>query len=332
MKFFENRSFDDLCSLKVEENARFYCELEDYDQLYEIENFLRDKNIKHLVLGEGTNIVPISNFEGLVIKNKLKGITEIDESFVEVSSGENWNEFVKWSLSEGKKGLENLALIPGTVGAGPIQNIGAYGSEISKFIEEISVFNFESSRVEKMKKDDCEFGYRSSIFQQTNKYFILSVSFKFQQDSKLNLSYKSIQEMIRSKGLIEENLTSYDVFDLVSQIRKKVLPDHKLNPNVGSFFKNIRLPESEYKKLDLPTDIPVYKGDGEVKISSAYLIEKAGWKGKREGGVGISDLHSLVVVCDKGTNGSEILEFAHKVIDDIYSKTGLRLEIEPTLV
>ena len=192
MKFFENRSFDDLCSLKVEENARFYCELEDYDQLYEIENFLREKSIKHLVLGEGTNIVPINNFEGLVIKNKLKGITEIDESFVKVSSGENWNEFVKWSLSEGKKGLENLALIPGTVGAGPVQNIGAYGSEISKFIEEISVFNFETSKVEKMKKDDCEFSYRSSIFQQTNKYFILSVSFKFEQDSKLNLSLSLI--------------------------------------------------------------------------------------------------------------------------------------------
>ena len=192
MKIFENRSFDDLCSLKVEENARFYCELEDYDQLNEIDSFLREKSIKHLVLGEGTNIVPINNFEGLVIKNKLKGITEIDESFVKVSSGENWNEFVKWSLSEGKKGLENLALIPGTVGAGPVQNIGAYGSEVSEFIDSISVIDLQKKEKLILKKNELDFSYRSSIFKKYKHFIITEVNFQFNSTSHVNTSYKKL--------------------------------------------------------------------------------------------------------------------------------------------
>ena len=331
MKIIEDYPFARLCSLKIKEKASFYVELSDTDQIEEILSFSKQRNLPLLVLGEGTNIVPTSHYEGLVIKNKLHGIKKIDNNFV-VSSGENWHDFVKWTVSNNQYGLENLALIPGSVGAGPLQNIGAYGSEISNFIKEISVFNTSTGLVEVLDNKDCEFGYRTSRFKNSPELVILSVTFDLFTKQKINISYDSLLREIKKRKIDEDELSPKDIFKLVCEIRTRVLPDHVEYPNVGSFFKNIIIDKEEFKKLNLSSDVPIFINDNHVKISSAFLIEKAGWKGVRRGGVGISNQHSLVLITYEEVSGAEVLSFAQEIIRDVFVSNGLKLEIEPTVI
>ena len=331
MNISENISFSTLCSLKIHEMAPFYCELNSEEELNEISEFLDREKIKHCVLGDGTNIVPTGKFNGLVIKNKLKGIKR-EGTKIEVASGENWHSFVDLSLSEELFGLENLALIPGTVGAGPIQNIGAYGSEISDFISEVRVYDFENKTIQTLNNKECGFGYRTSIFKNTDRYLVISVTFELLSEPNINHTYEALKKEIQNIGKTENDLKPRDVFNLVSKIRKKRLPDHILNPNVGSFFKNVNLTEQEILEVDLPIGTPIFKKQGSIKISSAYLIEKAGWKGKRKGNVGVSDLHSLVLVAYEDIKGKEILDFADEIMSDVYHKTKIKLQIEPNLI
>ena len=331
MKIIEDYPFARLCSLKIKEKASFYVELSDTDQIEEILSFSKQRNLPLLVLGEGTNIVPTKHYEGLVIKNKLHGIKKIDNNFV-VSSGENWHDFVKWTVSNNQYGLENLALIPGSVGAGPLQNIGAYGSEISNFIKEISVFNTSTGLVEVLDNKDCEFGYRTSRFKNSPELVILSVTFDLFTKQKINISYDSLLREIKKRKIDEDELSPKDIFKLVCEIRTRVLPDHVEYPNVGSFFKNIIIDKEEFKKLNLSSDVPIFINDNHVKISSAFLIEKAGWKGVRRGGVGISNQHSLVLITYEEVSGAEVLSFAQEIIRDVFVSNGLKLEIEPTVI
>ena len=331
MKIIEDYPFARLCSLKIKDKASFYVELSDTDQIEEILSFSKQRNLPLLVLGEGTNIVPTKHYEGLVIKNKLHGIKKIDNNFV-VSSGENWHDFVKWTVSNNQYGLENLALIPGSVGAGPLQNIGAYGSEISNFIKEISVFNTSTGLVEVLDNKDCEFGYRTSRFKNSPELVILSVTFDLFTKQKINISYDSLLREIKKRKIDEDELSPKDIFKLVCEIRTRVLPDHVEYPNVGSFFKNITIDKEEFKKLNLSSDVPIFINDNHVKISSAFLIEKAGWKGVRRGGVGISNQHSLVLITYEEVSGAEVLSFAQEIIRDVFVSNGLKLEIEPTVI
>ena len=332
MNFIEDYPFSKLCALKTIETTSFFCELNEINQIEEIVSFSKKKNLPILIIGEGTNIVPTKTFQGLVVFNKLLGIKKIDDVTIEVASGENWHNFVEWTVKHKMFGLENLALIPGTVGAGPIQNIGAYGSEISSSIKNITCFNLETRSVQVLHANDCAFGYRTSIFKDCSDYIILSVTFQFKTDPKINYSYNSLEEEINKNNINKDNLSHRDIFDLVSKIRKKVLPDYKEFPNVGSFFKNVVLTKEEYNKLDISEEIPVYFEGDNIKISTAFLIEKFGWKGFREGSVGISDQHALVLVTYNETSGEEILKFSNKIINQILSMTGIKLEIEPTLI
>ncbi|URQ67444.1 UDP-N-acetylmuramate dehydrogenase [SAR86 cluster bacterium] len=332
MNFIEDYPFSKLSSLRTTETASFFCELSDIYQIDEIISFSAERNLPILIIGEGTNIVPTKTFQGLVVFNNLLGIKEIDKMIIEVASGENWHDFVKWTIRHKMFGLENLALIPGTVGAGPIQNIGAYGSEISNFIKKITCFDLKTGSIKVLYANECGFGYRTSIFKVCSDYIILSVTFQFETDPKINYSYSSLQKEINKNNINKNNLTHRDIFDLVSKIRKKVLPDYKEFPNVGSFFKNVVLSKEEFSKLDITDEIPVYYEGDDIKISAAFLIEKYGWKGFREGNVGISDQHALVLVTYEETPGDEILKFANKIINQIFSVTGIKLEIEPTLI
>ena len=301
MNFIEDYPFSKLSSLRTTETASFFCELSDTNQIDEIISFSNEKNLPILIIGEGTNIVPTKTFQGLVVFNKLLGIKEIDNMTIEVASGENWHDFVEWTVRHKMFGLENLALIPGTVGAGPIQNIGAYGSEISSFIKKITCFDLKTGSIKVLYANECGFGYRTSIFKDCSDYIILSVTFQFKTDPKINYSYGSLQDEINKNNINKDNLTHGDIFDLVSKIRKKVLPDYKEFPNVGSFFKNVVLTKEEFSKLDITEEIPVYLEGDDIKISAAFLIEKFGWKGFREGSVGISDQHALVLVTYEDT-------------------------------
>jgi len=231
-----------------------------------------------------------------------------------------------------KYGLENLALIPGTVGAGPIQNIGAYGIEISDCIEEVTFVDLNENRIGTFNKEECNFGYRTSIFKTRPELFILSVTFKLNDDPKPNLSYKSLKDEIFNAGLEEGSIEPIDVFNAVIKIRNRVLPNYVEFPNVGSFFKNVNLSTEDYKKLKLPSSIHTLEQDNTVKISSANLLEHYGWKGFRRDNIGISDQHSLVLVTYEETYGAEIVKFSNEIIEDIFSKTGIALEVEPTFI
>lgn len=332
MKFVEKYSLSNLNALKVNEKAKFYCELTKENELVDILEFSKINNLPIILIGEGTNIVPINSIEGLVVKNSLKGIKVIDEDTTEVASGENWHDFVKWTLLNNKFGLENLALIPGTVGAGPIQNIGAYGSEISNSIKEVLVFNVNSNDYEILTNEQCEFGYRTSVFKERSELLILSVTFTTNSHAKVNTAYQSLKDEISLQGLNDSSITPKKVFDLVVDVRKRVLPDHHVYPNVGSFFKNVFINKKDVDSLNLDAEIPTYDAGDSIKIPSAYLLEKLGWKGKRKGGVGMSAQHSLVLVSYEQVTGNEILSFANEVINDVNLKTNIQLEIEPTLL
>ena len=332
MKYQENYSFVNLSSLKIDEKASYYCELKNQDDLLEILDFATQKNLPIFFIGEGTNIVPTKSFDGVVIKNLLKGITIIDEKTTEVASGENWNEFVSWSLSKNKFGLENLGLIPGTVGAAPVQNIGAYGSEVSNYIKEIKTFNALTRKIEIIQAKDCNFDYRTSIFKYRKELLILSVTFLTKTKPTIDITYQSLLKRIDQKNLKKESLSPVDIYDLVCEIRNSVLPDHISYPNVGSFFKNTYVTKDKINKYTLDPKTPLFIQDNYIKIPSAYLIESCGWKGKRRGGVGVSEKHSLVLVNYEQVSGNLILSFANNLIDDVFNKTNIKLEIEPSLI
>ena len=194
MKIEENYSIKDINSLRINQLAKYFCSIETVEQFQEAIEFSRIRNLPMLFIGEGSNIVFTKDYEGLVIKNNIYGKIEHDERKVEVSSGENWHHFVNWSLSNERYGLENLALIPGTVGASPIQNIGAYGKEVSAFIKEVKSINILTGEARIFSKDECKFSYRSSVFQNKKEYFITSVVFETHLEPCIDISYDSLEE------------------------------------------------------------------------------------------------------------------------------------------
>ena len=328
----ENIPFSKFCSLSISDRARFYCEVKGVEELTEVLNFCHKEGLESFVIGEGTNLVATQPFRGVIVRNSISGIHKLNELTIEVASGENWNDFVRWTLKNELFGLENLALIPGTVGAGPTQNIGAYGSEISKYIKSISTIDRRDGSNHVFTQEECEFGYRTSIFKKKRDLFILSVTFNLSKIPRLNYSYDSLKEQIDLLGFDEGLITPWDIYKVVSDVRNRKLPDHQSFPNVGSFFKNVYLSKEEFLNLDLPFQAPVFKNEKLYKIPAAFILQETGWKGKRIGNIGMSDLHSLVLVTYEEVKGEEILLFAKNIIDDVYNKTGLRLEIEPTIL
>ena len=332
MKIEENYSIKDINSLRINQLAKYFCSIETGEQLLEAIEFSRLKSLPILFIGEGSNIVFTKDYDGLVIKNNIFGKIEHDERIVEISSGENWHNFVDWSLSCEKYGLENLALIPGTVGASPIQNIGAYGKEVSEFIKEVKSINTLTAEERVFSKEECKFGYRSSVFQNKKEYFITSVVFETNQDPCIDIAYDSLHKFFQASSKEVKTLTPKDVFDGVSSLRRIILPDHNKEFNVGSFFKNLILEEADFRNLNEIINVPYYKDNYKYKVPSGYLIEEAGWKGKGLKNVKVSEQHALVLTTNGNLDGNEIVRFADSIIDDINNKFKVKLEIEPTLI
>ena len=332
MKIEENYSIKDINSLRINQLAKYFCSIETGEQLLEAIEFSRLKSLPILFIGEGSNIVFTKDYDGLVIKNNIFGKIEHDERTVEISSGENWHNFVDWSLSNEKYGLENLALIPGTVGASPIQNIGAYGKEVSEFIKEVKSINTLTAEERVFSKEECKFGYRSSLFQNKKEYFITSVVFETNQDPCIDIAYDSLHKFFKASSKEVKTLTPKDVFDGVSSLRRIILPDHNKEFNVGSFFKNLILEEADFRNLNEIINVPYYKDNYKYKVPSGYLIEEAGWKGKGLKNVKVSEQHALVLTTNGNLDGNEIVRFADSIIDDINNKFKVKLEIEPTLI
>lgn len=317
--------------------SKFFVRIANIDQLREvIENSAYQKE-KKLVLGGGSNILFTRDFEGFVLKNDIMGFDVVSEDenniVIKAGAGENWHEFVKKNVSAGYGGLENLSLIPGNVGASPMQNIGAYGVEVKDVVEAVECIDLKSGEIEIFNASMCEFGYRSSVFKTklAGQKFIHSVSFRLNKKSKPNTSYGAIENELEKLGL---PATIQNVSQAVINIRRSKLPDPTEIGNAGSFFKNpeISAEQAEKLKINYP-DCPLYPVEnGHFKAAAGWLIEKAGWKGKIIKNYGVHSKQALVLVNYGGSKGSDILDLAREIQQNILSRFGIHLEMEVNIL
>ncbi len=333
IRFFENYPLKSYNTFGVEAKTKYFFEFTDPEDL---DVFLRSnqswKDEKLLLLGSGSNILFVNDFDGLVIRSNVPGVKEIAEDrqnvWIEVGAGENWDEFVNYCVDMKLGGIENLSLIPGTVGAAPVQNIGAYGQEVSNAIEIVKGYDLETRLTFELLAASCEFSYRNSIFKQAfkNRAIITSVVFRLSKFPEFNLSYGQVEEKVKERGEVD----LWNIRDAVIEIRSAKLPDVKVIGNAGSFFKNPVVDATVAEQLlERYKDMPVYPAEeGKVKLAGGWLIEKAGWKGVRKGDVGIHDKQALVLVNYGDATGKEIYNFSEKIKQSVLKQFGVELERE----
>ena len=319
-----NKDLSEFNSLQIAVNAKYYIECKTDSDIEEAFQFIKKNKIKFLILGEGTNVVFTKPYDGLIIKNSFKKEKKIYKNKVKVSSGYNWDRFVRFCIKNSLYGLENLSGIPGTVGAGPIQNIGAYGEEISDYIEHIEVFNLKTGNVEILNNMNCNFDYRDSLFKKHKHLFIKNVFFKLKEKFIANNSYQDLQDYRFKKAS--------ELRQRVLRIRNQKLENYLTKPNVGSFFKNPLINKKDLKKLlSEEADLKFYKHDALIKVSAAWLIERCNLKGMQFNKARVSKKHSLVLINeDKSPNS--ILKLKNKVKTTVSKKYNIRLEEEPTII
>ena len=311
--------------LKIDSTAKFFIEIFDLEDLKNIQNFTSTKKINFCILGEGSNVVLPNLLNKFVIKISFNEIS-IEDNLITVGAGKNWDDFVLWSLENGYCGLENLSGIPGSIGAAPIQNIGAYGSEVSDFIDEVICFDMESNSFVSFTNNDCGFSYRQSIFQDRDSLIVVKVKFKLTKDFQPNLEYEDLN------FLKAEEISPHIIRKHILKIRKAKISDPQEHPNVGSFFKNpiISLDELEKIKQILPR-IKFYSYiDNKVKISAAFLIESLNLKGFALNNARVSEKHSLVLE-NKSEKSEDILDLASYIQASVLENYNINLEIEPQI-
>jgi UDP-N-acetylmuramate dehydrogenase len=323
----------------IEALAKYFCKISTEEQLTELLVSEVYKNERHLILGGGSNILFTKDFDGLIIKVDLKGIKqqgETDDTLdLNVKSGELWHDLVLYCVQHTLGGIENLSLIPGTVGAAPIQNIGAYGIEIKEVIQKVEAINLLTGKRKSFTNAECMFGYRESIFKQElkEKYFISSVTLTVtKKNHLLNTRYGAIQDTLKAMQVSEPTIKT--VSDAVIHIRKTKLPDPGIIGNAGSFFKNPTITLSQYEKLkNLYLEIPGYPSVNQsVKVPAGWLIEQCGWKGKRINNIGVHTQQALVLVNYGNGSGTEIFELAKNILSSVKEKFGILLTPEVNVV
>lgn len=339
MNIQENYSLKKHNTFGVDVTAKYFAEVKSLDQLTQILRNTSVQKFKMLFLGGGSNVLFTQDFDGVVLQLNLKGISEKilneNEVLVTAKAGENWHEFVQFCLAKNYGGLENLSLIPGNVGTSPMQNIGAYGTEIKDTFVSCKILNLESMIVEDYDHEKCHFGYRESIFkrERKGKDVILEVSFKLTTTHhSIKTEYGAIKSELEFLGI--ENPTIQEVSQAVVNIRQSKLPDPKIIGNAGSFFKNPTIPLEQYIKLkENFENIPGYPNGDFVKVPAGWLIEQCGWKGKQIGNVASHELQSLVIVNKTGkATGKEIFDFSTMIMDSVQEKFGIELEREVNII
>ncbi len=338
MEISENKSLKPYNTFGLEVFSKYFVEANSPEQIISALEFAKENNEKILLLNGGSNMLLTHDFEGLVLKLNLKGIkiASEEDDFVEVkvNSGENWHEFVQWTLQHDFGGLENLSLIPGNVGTAPMQNIGAYGVEIKDSMKELTALEISTRKMRTFTNEECKFGYRESVFKNElkNQFIIVDVSFKLtKKNHRLHTEYGAIQSELEKLNI--QNPKIQDISKAVINIRQSKLPDPKDIGNSGSFFKNPVIPKTEFEALqkEFPT-ISGYPNGEEVKVAAGWLIENAGWKGKRFGDAGVHEKQALVLVNYGNATGQEIYDLSQRILDDIYDKFGIRLEREVNII
>jgi UDP-N-acetylmuramate dehydrogenase len=337
MRIKQDYDLTKLNTFGISVEAKFFVELENEADLKELFALPEFRNNKKIFLGGGSNVLFTKDFDGMVILNKLKGVEILkDDSeyvIVRAMSGEVWHDLVNFSVKRGYWGIENLSLIPGTVGAAPMQNIGAYGAELKNVLENVEAYELLTGEKKIFSPDECELGYRDSVFKNKlkDKYFISAITIKLSKLEKKNISYKILAEYLEKNKIEARN--SKDISDAVSAIRRTKLPDPKVIGNAGSFFKS---PFVKKEKIDemrsIYPDMPYFEEGGVAKIPAGWLVERSGWRGRRVGNIGVHEKHALVLVNYGGGSGEEIKNLAEQIIASVYSKFGLELVPEVNLI
>lgn len=330
--FIPEFNLQPLNTLAAPVTAAWYMAVNSETALLEGLSFAAEKNLPLLVLGGGSNLVLAERFEGLVLHMQTKGVWLLNESeehvILKVAAGETWHDFVMHSLNEGFYGVENLALIPGSVGAAPIQNIGAYGVEVKDVIEEVHAIEVASRMAITFPHSACQFTYRDSFFKQAgiDRYIITHVVFRLNKQAKPNLSYPEL-----AKQFSQFPVSSNAVADAVIKLRQTKLPAPDEIPNVGSFFKNPILNHEEFAKLQaLHPSVPCYpQANGEIKIAAGWLIDQAGWKGRELGTARVHDKQALVLTNPQRDRAQAVIALANAISQDVHKRFGVLLEIEP---
>jgi len=338
MLIHQDYSLKRLHTFGIDVKTKLFAEIFSDGDLFEI---ISDKKLMaepKFILGGGSNILFTKNFNGLVIKVSLPGIYKVDENeksvLIEAGAGEVWDNLVTFCVSNNFGGIENLTLIPGSAGAAPIQNIGAYGQELSDTIESLKGIFIEDGTVKSFSKSDCNFSYRNSIFKKElkNKFIITSLRLKLNKNPIINLTYKQVEDEIQNLKISNPTIT--DLSKLVAKIRKSKLPHPDENGNAGSFFKNPVIHYQKYLELvESHPGIISYDVDKNFKkIAAGWLIENCGWKGRRIGNVGTHQKHALIIVNYGDATGDEVMDFSIRIIQAVELKFGIRLENEVNIL
>jgi UDP-N-acetylmuramate dehydrogenase len=332
----ENISLKNYNTFGIDAESRYFVECSSVNEILDFIETHKKQDLPLMILGGGSNVLFTKNFNGYILRPSVKGIEimeeTIDHVILRVGAGEDWDEFVGYCVDNNWGGIENLSLIPGNVGTCPIQNIGAYGVEVKDIIVEVETIDIKNLKISLFQNSDCKFAYRDSIFKTKlkGKQIITYVSFKLKKQSEYKLDYGNLIDEL--KRFDEVNLKN--IRQAIIDIRNSKLPKPEEIGNAGSFFKNPVVSKEKFKKLEaLYPEIPHYKqSDGSVKIPAGWLIEKAGWKGKRVGNTGVHEKQALVIVNYGNATGEEIIHLARNIQQAIIIKFDLELEMEVNVV
>ncbi len=325
-------------TLNISATARYFAEVESEEKLRNILRHPQTGNRKIVVLGAGSNVLFTDDFDGLVLHINIQGREVINETeehvWLKIGAGEDWHQTVRYCVDQGWGGIENLSLIPGTVGAAPIQNIGAYGVELQEVFEWLEGMDIEGRAIRRYEKQDCEFGYRDSIFKGELKGIVIvtNVVLKLSKNPTLNTSYGAIQSMLEERDITSPTIE--DISDIVIDIRNSKLPHPDTLGNAGSFFKNPIVNKKVYERIKgTYPQAPGYSmGNGKLKVPAGWLIEEAGWKGKVVGNAGTYKQQALVIVNHGGATGQEIMELATKIRESVLEEFGIELVPEVNII
>jgi len=339
MEYLKNHPLDKLNTFGLTAKSNLFASVSSIEELKEVLQSKEAKNNELLILGGGSNILLTKDFEGLTIKIDIRGIDVVEETadkvLIKIGAGENWHNFVRHAIANNWGGIENLSLIPGTVGAAPMQNIGAYGVEIREVFDKLKAVEIVSGEVKTFNNNDCAFGYRESVFKNIYKgqFIIAEVFLELTKNQhKINTSYGAIENTLKEMNITAPSIK--DVSDAVISIRQSKLPNPSEIGNAGSFFKNPTIDKIDYEglKAEYP-EIPGYElPKDQVKVPAAWLIDQCGWKGLTRGKIGVHKNQALVLVNYGGGDGQEIKELAIEIKDSVAQKFGIQLHPEVNFI
>ena len=339
MRDLSNYSLKPHNTFGIEARCRRFLEYSSTEEARQVANLLRQSDSPYIIIGGGSNLLLTGNFEGTVVHSAIKGIVPATgnrqpATDIRCGSGEVWDDVVEWTVSQGLRGAENLSLIPGDVGASAVQNIGAYGVEVSSLVERVEAVEIATGRACSMSRDDCQYGYRDSRFKHEwkDRYLITHVTYRLSPTAGLNLEYGNIRAELERRGISEPS--PKQLRQLIIDIRREKLPDPAVTGNAGSFFMNPVVGREKYEQLaGLYPGMPHYHIDEHhEKIPAAWLIDQCGWKGRQVGRAGVHPRQALVLVNLGGATGSEIVNLCRLIRQDVAKQFGIELRPEVNIV